>query len=150
MSGPAGVCRARQRGFTLIELMIVVVIVSILAAVAIPSYTESTVRSRRAEGQALILQTAQALERCYTNFGAYDDSGNCTIAAALAGALDSEGGWYRLTGVLEAQRFELTATPQKVQASRDEKCGSLALTQTGAKSVSGSLAGSPDALRVCW
>src|SRR5690606_15122717 len=59
--------RRAQRGFTLLELMITVVVVAILASVAYPSYTDFVVRSKRAEGKAALLDAAQALERHFTN-----------------------------------------------------------------------------------
>ena len=60
-----------QQGFTLIEMMIVVVVISILAAVAYPSYTEYVRRGYRAEARAGLLQAAQWMERASTATGAY-------------------------------------------------------------------------------
>ena len=62
---------AHQRGFTIIELMIVVAIVAILAAVALPNYTQYVRRSNRADAQTTLLQAAQFLERRFTTSGSY-------------------------------------------------------------------------------
>ncbi|MGC8121932.1 type IV pilin protein [Marinobacter sp. VGCF2001] len=79
----AGYARpAEQRGFTLIELMIVVAIVGILAAIAYPSYQSSVEKSRRSDAQAALTGFAMAMERYYT------DNGN-TYQEAAAGDADS-------------------------------------------------------------
>lgn len=61
----------RMRGITLIELMIVVVVVSILAAVAYPSYREFTARAKRTEAKAALLQIATNQERFYLQNNSY-------------------------------------------------------------------------------
>ncbi|CAM4018115.1 type IV pilin protein [Vreelandella rituensis] len=73
LSHHAGRPTARQRGFTLIELMIVVVIIGIIASVAYPSYTRYVERSQRAEANAVLMETASILERCYTKNYSYED-----------------------------------------------------------------------------
>lgn len=143
-----------QAGFTLIELVIVVAIVGILAAIAYPSYQEHVLKTRRSEGRALILNMAQSLERCYTRFGRYDAAAaDCPTVGALAapGQL-SEGSWYRVSATaLNAQTFALQAAPQGAQAAADAgKCDSLTLTHTGVKgSTNGGLTAA-EALKLCW
>lgn len=123
--------RRRSAGFTLIELMIVVGIVAILAAVAIPSYQESVRRGRRADARVAMTNLATRLERCFTQFGAYD-AGDCDIASPS----DSPEGFYELTVDREAATWTLTAEPQGAQAD-DEACGTFTLTNTGQRDVSG-------------
>ncbi len=66
---------SKSAGFSLIELMIVVAIIAILAAVAFPSYQESVKKSRRSDAQTALLGFAQAMERHYTDNGFYCDAG---------------------------------------------------------------------------
>ncbi|MES9904780.1 MAG: type IV pilin protein [Sedimenticola sp.] len=61
----------RQTGFTLIELMIVVAVIGILAAIAYPSYQSQVQKSRRSEAQSALLRISQAQERRYTVIGSY-------------------------------------------------------------------------------
>lgn len=130
-----------SRAFTLIELMIVVAVVAILAAIALPSYTEYVTRTNRAEGRTVLLGTAQALERCFTRFNAYNDA-----ACAVGFPITSENGHYVVTApTLTATAFSLTATPQGAQATRDTKCGNLTYTQTGVRGRSGTAP-----LGECW
>lgn len=125
----------RGKGFTLIELMVALAILAIVMAVAIPSYTTYVTRSNRTEGKAILMNAAQALERCYTRYSAYN-SANCQVSFPI----DSENGWYQIaqpaSGELSATAFTLTATPQGTQATRDTKCGSFTLTQNGTRGVS--------------
>lgn len=133
--------KGRMRGITLIELMIVVVIVGILAAVAYPSYQNQVRKSKRADGKAELLETAQELERCYTRFGRYND-GNCAVAFPIT----SPEGHYALTApTLTAVSFTLAATPQADQAN-DAECGVLRLTSTGVQGSQGADADAND----CW
>ncbi|MBS7725301.1 type IV pilin protein [Pseudomonas lalucatii] len=64
----------RDEGFTLIELMIVVAVLGILAAIAYPNYTEYMDRARRAEAKTALMEGAQALERYYSVHGSYLDA----------------------------------------------------------------------------
>ena len=132
--------KLQQKGFTLIELMIAVVIVAILAVIAIPSYTDYVTRARRADGQSALMQVAQVLERCYTQFSAYNNGGCSVVASTGATALtaqNSDEGWYQITGVLASTSFTLTATPQGVQATNDTDCTTLTLTHLGVKGATG-------------
>jgi type IV pilus assembly protein PilE len=127
-----------SKGFTLVELMIVVVIIAILAAIAYPSYREQVYKSRRSDAQAALLNTAQVLERCYTEYNAYNnascpviDSGGSGLSSAYT---STENGYYTLsTTTLSATAFTLQATPQGAQA--DDKCGKLTYDHVGRKGI---------------
>lgn len=139
--------KCRQRGFTLIELMIAVVVVGILTAVAYPSYAEYVVRSKRTEGKAALLDAAQALERHFTNHNTYPASLAAASVRTFSGDNASKA-HYTLsiaagtTGSL-ASSFTLTATPANGHA--DPKCGNLSIDQLGRKGETGSLT-----VTECW
>ena len=132
---------SRSQGFSLIELLIAVAIIDILAAIAIPMYSDYVTRSRRADGQAKLMQVAQELERCYTQFSKYDDD-NCSVSAS--GTVISAQGFYVIgASVPTPSTFTLTATPQNEQAD-DTDCKTLTLTHLGEQSATG------DDKDSCW
>jgi type IV pilus assembly protein PilE len=122
------------RGFTLIELMMVVAILAVIAAIAIPSYTDQVMRSNRAEAKAILMNTAQALERCYTRYSAYD-ADDCPVNFPR----ESETGKYSMPAdsqAIGATTYTLTAVPQGSQASRDTECANFTLQHNGTRGVS--------------
>ncbi len=128
--------RRRSAGFTLIELMITLVIVSIITAIAYPSYRHSVLKSRRSDGQVALMDYAQRLERCYTEYDTYKNT-NCQAYKSVisaAGAASGEG-YYTVKGVFPStDQFTLTATATtKGGQSDDSTCKSMTLDQTGAK-----------------
>ncbi len=146
----------RGKGFTLIEIMVVVAIVAILAAIAYPSYREQVMKSRRSDAKTALMHTAQVLERCYTEYYAFNDN-NCV--AVSGGGLASEyatspEGYYNITTpALNATAFTLKASPAGSQAG--DRCGSFTYTHTGHKGVSGDGdgdgdSGDEDDVKTCW
>lgn len=127
----------RPRGFTLIELMMALAVLAIIVSLALPGYQASIRKSRRADGKSAITQAAQALERCYTQYGAYND-GNC----AAVFPWNSTDGHYTVTVVRTPTTFTLTAAPQGTQAA-DTSCPSYTLNHRGDRGPS------PDPNR-CW
>ena len=131
----------RVRGFTLIELMIVVAIVAILVTIAYPSYEEQMIKTRRAEGRAAMLEVATRLERCFTRFNAYNNA-----VCAGAASMRSENGYYQVSaGAVTATSFSLQAQPQLAQV-KDTKCGTLTLTSVGVRGQTGT----PPSGYKCW
>ena len=120
-------------GFTLIELMVTVAVVAILAAVALPSFQDYILRSRRTEGKAILLSTQQIVERGYTDLNNY---ASAVASAVGASGLMSEHGYYLVTSTsATASTFALSSTPQGRQSN--DKCKTLTIDQANRKDVSG-------------
>lgn len=139
---------ARQpaKGFTLIELMVVVLVVSILAAIALPSFNRQVLKSRRTDGHNVLMRVAAEQERFYTNFNRYAGDLSAARPAGLGmSALTSEHGYYSIAVAVGAggQTFTLTATPLDSQAA--DTCGNLTLGNSDAKGFSGNQDNG-----VCW
>jgi len=125
----------RARGFSLIELMITVAILAIIAMVAIPSYQENVIKSRRSDGQIALNLLAQRLERCQTQFGRYD-AADCVINTPFS----SPEGYYSLTIVARnANSYTLSAEPVGPQV-RDTACATLTVNNFGQRTASGTQA----------
>ena len=129
-------------GFTLIELMIVVVVIGILAAIAIPSYQQYVEKTRRADAQSGLLQAAQALERCFTRTNTYDD---CGVVPT-----NSPDDFYSIVfseSQPTATTFRLEARRRGAQA--DDPCGTFTLDQRGNRGNEIAGGAVPASLR-CW
>ena len=123
---------ARVKGFTLLELMIVVVIIAILAAIAIPAYGRYAFRAHRVDGQELLLRIANAQERFYATNNKYGALSGTTGLGFNDPAI-SEKGYYSVASVVSSssQAFVATATPVGAQAN--DVCGALSIDNTGTK-----------------
>ncbi len=136
--------RMVQQGFTLIELMVVVAIVGILAAVALPSYRSYIERGDRASARAALMEAQQFMERFYAVNDSYSvDKTNANVALpARLAAVPNESPKYNLTiSAVASNSYTLTATP----INTVQKCGNLTLTNTGVKGNSGS-----GSVSDCW
>ncbi|MBA4287210.1 MAG: hypothetical protein C0434_16965 [Xanthomonadaceae bacterium] len=133
--------RRRQHGFTLVELMVVLVIVGILAAIALPAYQSSVRKARRSDARIALTETAQMLERCQTQFGRYDDP-----ACPVAESFTSTDGHYAITVRADAGAYRLRADAAGVQTA-DSACSTLTLDSLGVRAA---FAAGGAAANACW
>jgi type IV pilus assembly protein PilE len=136
--------QSRKRGFTLIELMIVVAIIAIIAAVALPSYFGSIRKSRRADAITALNKIAQEQERWRANNSTYSN----VLSSAGLNVANPSSGFYTL-GVTgnTATVYVATATAAGAQTS-DAKCTTLTLTMNGGNITYGA---TPAAnANLCW
>ena len=123
------------RGVTLIELMVVVVIIGILAALGYPLYTDQVRKSRRAEAKSALQEAMTREERHYTTDNTYA-SDMTTIGYANDPFVTSHG-WYKVSGAAcgggIGECVKLTATAQKNQAK--DSCGDFTLDSRGSRSA---------------
>jgi type IV pilus assembly protein PilE len=140
---PGGARAARSRGFTLIEILVVVAVIGVLSAIAYPSYMDSVRKGRRAEARAALMAEMQQQERYFTQMNTYrsppfktysGESSDGSKYAVSAGACDG------MTGFKDC--IKLTATPNAGFA--DTEVGNIWLDSAGNKSCTGT-----DTAR-CW
>lgn len=165
-----------QQGFTLIELMLVVAVIGILAAIAYPSYVDQIVKGRRAQGRTAIMELLQQQERymtqnnCYLGF----TTSPAGVASALAPVPATACGGVTATAVpfknysgdqgpagaaylLSAQACTSGSNTLPITdcvqvdarpVTPDPEVGTLSMTSTGTKACSGTA--STTNFKLCW
>jgi type IV pilus assembly protein PilE len=141
-------CKAlNARGFTLIEVMIVVVIVAILAGIALPSYQEHVRKSRRIDARETLTRMAALQERFFFQNSRYSNK-----LSDLGGNTSPEG-WYSITMThapacadgAACNNFTITATPPDGSPQKsDVKCATFSITQALSQTATGTDAAN------CW
>ncbi len=138
-------------GFTLVEVLVVLAIVGLLAAIAYPSYSTHIIKTRRTEGQVALLELMQQQERFYTDANTYIAFSSASTdpqerrfrwwsgSTAAGSAYEIHGD--ACPGLQISECIELSAVPgtERVNAAfTDSGCGTLTLSSTGAHAASGS------------
>lgn len=149
----------RPAGFTLIEVMIVVVVIAILSAIAYPSYQDSIRKSKRADARAQLMEASQYMQRYYSQNDRFDQSNAATpVANTLPPALataprGAASGTQDYTvqfqaNTLTARDFTLEAVPRTGSLMASDKCGTLRINSVGRRTVSGNSGGMT--AETCW
>ena len=155
MAAPGLLCKAGRRnmatrcqgGFTLMEVMIVVVIVAILVSVALPTYQGSLQKGRRSDGMAALMDVANRQEQYMLDRGTYTQD---LTELGFTDPLISEEGHYSISaaacaGITPCFEYALTAAPRVGSPqAQDARCASLTLNSRGTRSATGTAAAE------CW
>lgn len=133
-----------EDGFTLIEVMITVVILSIIAAIALPSFKENVNRARRVEVKGVLLENAQFMERFFTENSRYDFRVDGVTAVSLPLVTSPRSGTagtqlYDVSlatgaNAVTAGSYTLQAVPTAGSAMANDACGTFLLNNFGARS----------------
>ena len=129
MVGP----RVRISGFTLIELMVVILIIAVLASVAVPAYLEHVRKARRADAQQYLMSLAQMQQRYFL-----DNRAHTNVVANLMATPPSVSSYYTVSITVNAgppSTFSIEAQPSGGGQDRDP-CGTLTVTSTGLRTSS--------------
>lgn len=145
---PARCGRRAPRGFTLIEVMIVVAVVALLSTIALPAYRGSVMKARRADARSALVTAAQMMERYATENAAAGYSTatlSDTPGPTVVFRQTSDDRYYLLSiGNLSATTFTLNAAPQGSQLG--DACGTLTLDERGVRNVTDTTRTAAD----CW
>jgi type IV pilus assembly protein PilE len=127
----------QNKGFTLIELMVVVALVGVIFSVAVPSYREYAMRTKRAAATGDLMELSHIMERRFTALGRYDDEedpGTFDLPYTASPRDDSHVAYNISFDALDSVSYIMQATPADGQAD-DTKCGIVSISHSGIKCV---------------
>jgi len=136
-----------SKGFTLIELMVVVVIIAIIASIAIPSFFDSVRKARRSDAKEALFDVSARLEQYYQDNKGYPTTADMTLLGYLNNPYVSPEGYYDISfvGTPDATSYTIQAKPNpKGKQDEDRNCQTFIYNNLGVKDVSKGL---PDD---CW
>jgi len=145
--------KAQQSGFTLIELVVVIVIIGILVKIAVPAYTASVQKSYRTDAKTALLDLATREEKYYSVNNQYTATLSNLYPGTTATTLNVQSSgvsYYTISAptvtaatTTTVASFSASAVPNAGMSQASDPCGTFTITSTGATSVSGSLSN-------CW
>jgi len=136
------------KGFTLIELMVTVAIVAIIAVIALPSFRGQILKSHRTDAKVTLSETAQRLERCYTEFNTYLYNATSAPGCPRTADLANKSKYYSFSLAVAASGLTYTVTATATGGQLDDsKCKTFSLKQTGEEASTNA---SNAASTTCW
>jgi type IV pilus assembly protein PilE len=143
--------RKRMQGFSLMELLIVVVVIGILASIAVPSYRRYVMRTHRTDATAALLRIQSAQEKFFLQNNQYAGDLIAAPPAGLGMVNVTEGGKYTLNivpgGGPPVMAYRAIATPAGGQ-QQDTRCQSFSINEIGVRAATDG--GGADTSRECW
>lgn len=128
----------KSAGFTLVELMIVVAITAILAAIALPAYQKQVRESHRASAKTALLDVASREERYYATNNNYTNLTGLGYSSSTMQVPSATQNYYNVTVSLTNSNANFTATAAPTGNQSSDACGSYSVTDLGVQSVTGS------------